>query len=41
MAMAIHSLGSKAISLTGAQIGIVTDSTCDLPPGEYAESSEE
>ncbi len=27
MAMAIHSLGSKAISLTGAQIGIKTDST--------------
>ena len=27
MAMAIHSLGYKAISLTGAQIGIVTDST--------------
>jgi aspartate kinase len=27
MAMAIHSLGHKAISLTGAQIGIVTDST--------------
>ncbi|MCE9548612.1 MAG: aspartate kinase, partial [Planctomycetia bacterium] len=27
MAMAIHSLGSKAISLTGAQIGIRTDST--------------
>ncbi len=26
MAMAIHSLGYKAISLTGAQIGIVTDS---------------
>jgi aspartate kinase len=26
MAMAIHSLGSKAISLTGAQIGIRTDS---------------
>jgi len=26
MAMAIHSLGHKAISLTGAQIGIVTDS---------------
>ena len=27
MAMAIHSLGHKALSLTGAQIGIVTDST--------------
>ena len=27
MAMAIHSLGHKAISLTGAQIGIMTDST--------------
>ena len=27
MAMAIHSLGQEAISLTGAQIGIVTDST--------------
>src|SRR5688572_22645410 len=27
MAMAIHSLGSKAISMTGAQIGIRTDST--------------
>src|SRR6476620_3960923 len=27
MAMAIHSLGSKAISMTGAQIGIKTDST--------------
>src|SRR6266704_2471782 len=27
MAMAIHSLGYKAISLTGAQIGIKTDST--------------
>ena len=27
MAMAIHSLGYKAMSLTGAQIGIVTDST--------------
>jgi len=27
MAMAIHSLGYKAISLTGAQIGIITDST--------------
>src|SRR3989440_7862813 len=27
MAMAIHSLGSKAVSLTGAQIGIRTDST--------------
>ena len=27
MAMAIHSLGHKAISLTGAQIGIITDST--------------
>ena len=27
MAMAIHSLGRKAISLTGAQIGIMTDST--------------
>jgi aspartate kinase len=27
MAMAIHSLGSKATSLTGAQIGIRTDST--------------
>jgi aspartate kinase len=27
MAMAIHSLGYKALSLTGAQIGIVTDST--------------
>lgn len=27
MAMAIHSLGHEAISLTGAQIGIVTDST--------------
>ena len=27
MAMAIHSLGHKAISLTGAQIGINTDST--------------
>jgi aspartate kinase len=27
MAMAIHSLGHKAISMTGAQIGIVTDST--------------
>jgi aspartate kinase len=26
MAMAIHSLGHKAISLTGAQIGIITDS---------------
>lgn len=27
MAMAIHSLGAKAVSLTGAQIGIHTDST--------------
>ena len=27
MAMAVHSLGHKAISLTGAQIGIMTDST--------------
>ena len=27
MAMAIHSLGHEAISFTGAQIGIVTDST--------------
>jgi aspartate kinase len=27
MAMAIHSLGQQAISMTGAQIGIVTDST--------------
>ncbi|MBN2477633.1 MAG: aspartate kinase [Pirellulales bacterium] len=27
MAMAIHSLGHEAVSLTGAQIGIVTDST--------------
>jgi len=27
MAMAIHSLGHQAISLTGAQIGIMTDST--------------
>jgi aspartate kinase len=27
MAMAIHSLGYKALSLTGAQIGIMTDST--------------
>jgi aspartate kinase len=27
MAMAIHSLGCKAISLTGGQIGIMTDST--------------
>jgi aspartate kinase len=27
MAMAIHSLGHKAISLTGAQIGILTDSS--------------
>jgi len=27
MAMAIHSLGEKAVSLTGAQIGVVTDST--------------
>src|SRR5512145_1147008 len=27
MAMAIHSLGHEAISLTGGQIGIVTDST--------------
>ena len=27
MAMAIHSLGHKAISLTGGQIGIMTDST--------------
>ena len=27
MAMAIHSLGHQAISMTGAQIGIVTDST--------------
>ena len=27
VAMAVHSLGHKAISLTGAQIGIVTDST--------------
>ncbi len=27
MAMAVHSLGSKAISLTGGQIGIRTDST--------------
>jgi aspartate kinase len=27
MAMAIHSLGAKAVSLTGAQIGIRTDST--------------
>ena len=26
MAMAIHSLGHQAISLTGAQIGIITDS---------------
>ena len=27
MAMAIHSLGHKAVSLTGAQMGIMTDST--------------
>ena len=27
MAMAVHSLGHQAISLTGAQIGIITDST--------------
>lgn len=27
MAMAVHSLGGKAVSLTGGQIGIVTDST--------------
>ena len=27
MAMAIHSLGAKAVSLTGAQIGIKTDAT--------------
>lgn len=27
MAMAIHSLGSQAISMTGAQMGIMTDST--------------
>jgi len=27
MAMAVHSLGHEAISMTGAQIGIVTDST--------------
>lgn len=27
MAMAIHTLGEKAVSLTGGQIGIVTDST--------------
>ncbi len=27
MAMAIHSLGHKAISMTGAQMGILTDST--------------
>ncbi len=27
MAMAVHSLGAKAVSLTGAQIGIRTDST--------------
>lgn len=27
MAMAVHSLGHEAVSLTGAQIGIVTDST--------------
>ena len=27
MAMAIHSLGEKAVSLTGAQIGVKTDST--------------
>ncbi len=27
MAMAIHSLGAQAVSLTGAQIGIRTDST--------------
>ncbi len=27
MAMAVHALGHKAISLTGAQIGIMTDST--------------
>ena len=27
VAMAIHALGEKAVSLTGAQIGIVTDST--------------
>ncbi len=27
MAMAIHSLGHQAISMTGAQIGIITDST--------------
>src|SRR5205809_5416785 len=27
MAMAIHSLGPKAVSLTGAQIGIKTDTT--------------
>ena len=31
MAMAIHSLGHKAISLTGAQIGIKTDSTTPRP----------
>lgn len=27
MAMAVHSLGEKAVSLTGGQIGIITDST--------------
>src|SRR5437763_740150 len=27
LAMAIHTLGEKAISFTGAQVGIVTDST--------------
>src|SRR3954453_6626437 len=27
MAMAIHALGSKAVSLTGAQIGVKTDAT--------------
>ena len=33
MAMAIHSLGHKAVSLTGAQIGVKTDGT--LPQGPH------
>ena len=35
MAMAIHSLGHKAISLTGAQIGIKTDSTPHQGPHPF------
>ncbi len=35
MAMAIQSLGSKAVSLTGAQIGIRTDSTHTKSPHSF------